>query len=358
MAQQGGQPRATQCDIMQTSGVTLGAFDVSLTAQAAGPSSNAGLMGTVRFDPDPHGPYSSEIGLVQAVSVTDVAGTTNHGDRGGPMDWGNDVPGGANPEAGRGELMTTGADGAPRGTFIDSATANARGNATGPNYIEHFHSPPPVNQFGWLRSPTDFGPASLWDFPNSPHDVDFQFETVAKGTDNQQIYGALHWGFSIRSGAVVPGSDTAQAVDGASGTFEEALERFRGFFVHEPWCCTSTPAPRCPSAARKPSSPTCRTICGVTPRRARRRRRQCRRAWQRSRQLRPVGPACAERAEPAGTGRRRARPFRLRLRHGETDQFSQHGTAFGTAQPIDAGRLRANRRVVISFEHSVSATRS
>ena len=37
---------------------------------------------------------------------------------------------------------------------------------------------------------------------------------------------------------------------------------------------------------------------------------------------------------------------------GETQDFSQHGTAPGTAQPVDAGRLRANRRVVISFNRS------
>ena len=32
---------------------------------------------------------------------------------------------------------------------------NARGSSIGPNYIEHFISPEPDNQFGYLRSPTD-----------------------------------------------------------------------------------------------------------------------------------------------------------------------------------------------------------
>lgn len=39
---------------------------------------------------------------------------------------------------------------------------------------------------------------------------------------------------------------------------------------------------------------------------------------------------------------------------GETDIFSEHGTAPGAPQPRDAGRLRANRRVVITFSHTVS----
>ena len=39
---------------------------------------------------------------------------------------------------------------------------------------------------------------------------------------------------------------------------------------------------------------------------------------------------------------------------GETQDFSQHGTAPGAAQPITEGRLQANRRAVIRFVHTVS----
>ena len=39
---------------------------------------------------------------------------------------------------------------------------------------------------------------------------------------------------------------------------------------------------------------------------------------------------------------------------GETDMYSEHGTAPGARQPRDEGRLRANRRVVLEFSHSVS----
>ena len=55
-----------------------------------------------------------------------------------------------------------------------------------------------------------------------------------KGPTNQTIYGGVDWGFQIRSGAVVGSSEYAQAHGGASSTFDEALERFRGYYVHEP----------------------------------------------------------------------------------------------------------------------------
>lgn len=352
VAQQGGEPRAAQCDIAQSDGVTLGVFETSMVVQPPTAASGPGLMGTIRFDPDPHGPYSAEIGLIQTANVADVAGTTNAGDAGGPVDWSN--VGGGNPEAGRNELQTTGLDGAPRGTFIDSATANARGNSVGPNYIEHFTSPPPANQFGWLRSPTDVGPASLWDFPQWGQDSDFTFETVAKGTDNQQVYGALHWGFSVRNNRVVPGSDTAAAVDTASATFDEALERFRGFFVHEPvvlYFDTDSDVPISGEEAKFADVPDYLTrypdvrviveghadVRGSEPHNFDLANRRA--------------ASAANLLELAGVAADR---MDFVFGFGETDQFSQHGTAPGAAQPIDAGRLRANQRVVISFEHSVS----
>jgi hypothetical protein len=38
----------------------------------------------------------------------------------------------------------------------------------------------------------------------------------------------------------------------------------------------------------------------------------------------------------------------------ETDQFSQHGAPTAAAQESQPGLLRANRRAVVSFEHTVS----
>jgi outer membrane protein OmpA-like peptidoglycan-associated protein len=356
VAQQGGEPLAVQCDLAQSIGVTLGAFDVDLAIQAATPASNAGMMGTIKFWPDPNGPYSAEIGLIQAVKVTDVPGATS-GVPGSPLDWTNDVPGGANPEAARMELQTTGLGAAPPGWFIDSSTATQpRGTAVGPNYIEHFFSPPPDNQFGWLRSPADFGPTSLWDFPNSPHDTNFDFETVAKGTDNQTVYGSLFWGFHIRSNAVVPGSDYAFGRDAATPVFAEALERARGFYVHEPvvlYFDTNDPFPRTGEELKLADISDYLTrypdvmveidgFADISGSEAYNLNLAQQRADAAANLLTLQG-VDAGRIDPNGV-----------IGWGETQEFSQHGTAPGAVQPNTAGRLQANRRVVIRFGHTLS----
>jgi outer membrane protein OmpA-like peptidoglycan-associated protein len=132
------------------------------------------------------------------------------------------------------DLMTTGLDGAPQGWFVDSLTAaHPRNTSVGPNYIEHAGAAPGHNEYGWLRSPTDVHAASLYDYPGSGwENLDLDFETVAKATDTQSVYGSLAWGFEIRSGAVQ--GEYAGASDAQSAVFDEALERFRGYYTHEP----------------------------------------------------------------------------------------------------------------------------
>jgi outer membrane protein OmpA-like peptidoglycan-associated protein len=332
-------------------GVPMGVFDVDMANQPSGPGQSPGMMGTIGFDPEPNGPYSAEIGLVQAVKVTDVGGTTDTAGR--PLDWAN-VPGG-HPEAERNELQTDGTGVAPEGWFIDSRTANnARGSSIGPNYIEHFISPEPQNQFGYLRSPTDVRRASLFDFPQAPFDVDFDFETVAKGTDNQTVYGSLFWGFGVRSGAVPPSSEYAVAQGTASATFEEALERFRGFFVHEPvviYFDTNQDAPIAGEEGKLADVPDYLdrypdvnvSIDG----------------WADVRGGEIANQGLAQRRADSvqtlllGMGVDQGRIV-WNFGMGETDQFSQHGAPTAAAQESQPGLLRANRRAVVSFEHTVS----
>jgi outer membrane protein OmpA-like peptidoglycan-associated protein len=88
-----------------------------------------------------------------------------------------------------------------------------------------------LDHHGWLRSPADVRDASLYDYPNMSFDSDFAFETVAKGSDNQVVYGSLDWGFQIRSGVVRNEYRNPHALESAE--FDKALERFRGYFAHE-----------------------------------------------------------------------------------------------------------------------------
>jgi outer membrane protein OmpA-like peptidoglycan-associated protein len=339
--------------------VALGVFGINMITQASTATSNPGMSGTITFDPDPNGPYSAEIGLIQAINITDVGGQSSTAP-GMPVDWRNvtDVNTGVQgTEAGRMEMMTQGTPGgAPAGWYIDSLpSATPRGNNIGPNYIEHFGIGG-NNQFGWLRSPTDVGTASLFDFPNFSFDVNFDFETVAKGTDNQTVYGSLFWGFQIRSGAVDGSSEYAQAVDTASGVFEEALERFRGYYVHEPvvlYFDTGDPIPRAGEEAKLADIPDYMSrypdvmieIDG----------------WADIRGSEAFNFDLAQqRAESAanllmleGVDPGRIDTTAI-IGWGETQDFSQHGTAPGATQPITAGRLQANRRAVIRFVHTVS----
>jgi outer membrane protein OmpA-like peptidoglycan-associated protein len=357
VAQQGGEPRAVQCDLAQSMPVTLGVFDINMITQAGGGGALPGMRGTISFDPDPDGPYSSEIGLIQAINITDVAGATNPAS-GMPVDWRNvtdintGVPG---TEAGRMEMMTPGTPGgAPAGWYIDSLpSATPRGNNIGPNYIEHFGR---VTQFGWLRSPTDVGPATLFDFPSFSFDVNFDFETVAKGTDNQVVYGSLFWGFNIRSGAVVGSSEYAMAVDNASPVFEEALERFRGYYVHEPillYFDTGDPIPRAGEDAKLAGvvdyldryPDVMIEILGFADIRGSESSNldlSQQRADAAANLLLLEG-VDASRIDASGV-----------IGLGETQEFSQHGTAPGATQPITEGRLQANRRAVIRFVHTAS----
>jgi outer membrane protein OmpA-like peptidoglycan-associated protein len=58
------------------------------------------------------------------------------------------------------------------------------------------------------------------------------FESVALGEDTGVIYGAVEWGFGLRAGSVV--NEHVSVSPGQSATFDEALERHRDFYVHEP----------------------------------------------------------------------------------------------------------------------------
>jgi outer membrane protein OmpA-like peptidoglycan-associated protein len=92
-------------------------------------------------------------------------------------------------------------------------------------------------EFGFKRSndPADIKKATLFDFPgvtSTASNLDFEFETVAKGDDTNTIYGSLNWSFGIRAGDVV--NEHVDAADSQSATFDEALDLHRDFYVHEP----------------------------------------------------------------------------------------------------------------------------
>jgi outer membrane protein OmpA-like peptidoglycan-associated protein len=340
--QQRGQAPRVQFDLMSTMPTALGWFEMDMATRAA---PRPGMEGNIAFAPDPGGPYSAQIGLVQIVNVTDRRTTTPTA--GGPVDW-NRVGGGT--ERDRQDLMTRGAlGGAPAGWFVDAQTAAfASGSDVGPNYIEHWGLSTPASTrrsyFGWLRSPTDWQETSLYDYPWFSFDVDFQFETVAKATDTQAIYGALEWGFGIRK-RVVQG-EYARAVDAESATFTEALERFRGHYTHEPivlYFDTNADMPIAGEVAK---------IAGVLDYLGR----------YADVQVRIEGYADDRGSVPLNNdlSLRRAENVRaLAIALGVSASRIEYAVGWGAtgefAAGSTAGALRANRRVVMSFVRTASA---
>lgn len=228
VAQQRGEPQTLQCDQHDAANTLLGVFsyDMSTTTLNGNPAMGVSLG----FFPDPFGPYSTRIGMVQLANVTDRRTAAN----GNPADWSTINRG---EEAARADTMTTGAGTAARGWFVDAfydPAVHPQSSSVEPSYQEPDATNPTAGaygDYGWLRSPTDTHEATLLDTPSMSFDCDFDFQTFARGVDNQVNYGALEWGFQIRGGAI--GSDYARAATSSSPAFGEAMDRFRGYFSHE-----------------------------------------------------------------------------------------------------------------------------
>ena len=243
--------------------VTLGVFEVDLQTREGGvntPPTHSGFDGYIRFVPNPDAPNSNQIVFVQIVKLTNVGGA--------------DVDSASMPaaQAPRGALGEPGvrteedaARGVEGGYFTDvhhrpNATAPgvAQGTPLSPRYNFQPAAPGTTGVVGQTAQPAlhgggiggvvgqtpgfkrsdeaaDIRSAALYDTPgvaSAALDLNFDFESVAKGEDTMLVYGAVNWGFGLRSGRVV--NEYLNTVDTASSTFDEAVERHRDFYVHEP----------------------------------------------------------------------------------------------------------------------------
>lgn len=255
------EPRV-QCSRIGSFPVTMGAIEVDLETREGAlgaPPTKSGLDGYIRFVPAPDAPNSNVIAFVQAAKVTDTAGA----DAGAVS-----IPAaqGLRGSLGQGGLLSQ--DDARRnvegGFLIDvlhqagPAGVRQQGDAVSPQYPIGTAAPGTVGfggttiqpaQYGggtgasfpvtpgFKRSsgPADIRSASMYDFPGTDStaaNLDFSFESLARGEDTMVTYGGLRWGFGLRAGHVV--NERYDVVNTASATFDETLERFRDFYVHEP----------------------------------------------------------------------------------------------------------------------------
>jgi outer membrane protein OmpA-like peptidoglycan-associated protein len=341
VAQQGGKNAgAVQCSMLESLTSTgLGGFELGLETRNA--PAAPGMEGTIKFFPDPSGPYSTEIALIQTANVVDVGGATAPA-FGAPVDW---THMNAGEEAARNEVRTP-----VGGTFIDIPyAAEPPGAAPTPNYERpaYIGANPTQQYLGWLRSPTDIREVSMYDYANMSFDSDLSFETVAKGTDNQVIYGSLEWGFKIRSGVVQ--NEYRDPHEVQSPEFNAALERFRGFYTHEPIVLYFDTDRDLPMAGELAKLSDVNSYMGRYP------------------DVRLQVEGYADETGPAGhnldlslrrannvvtiltgIGVDPARIDSLTIGHGETTALAPG------SPPAAAGSLRANRRVVITFVRTAS----
>lgn len=203
---------------------------------------------------------------------------------------------------------------------------------------------PRHNEHGFLRSATDIAPARLYDYPGSSRpQIKFDFETVAKGMDNQTVYGGLHWGFEIVAG--VPQSEYAYAQDATSAEFDISLERFRAFFTHEPTIVYFDTDADEPAPGEEVKLDEAMTWLGEFS--------------DAHVEIEGFADETGAARRNAGLSRRRAESVAVALMdrglHGaRIDSVTGSGETTAFAAGREAGQLRANRRVRIRFMRNAS----
>jgi outer membrane protein OmpA-like peptidoglycan-associated protein len=219
-----------QRDIAQSMPTARGVFEIGMIAKedALTGTGWSGLGGDIAFQPAATAPYTNKLGLVQIVKITDKAG--------GNVDVAS-MPAASAPH------LRTKADpgtGVEAGFFTDvlhqrfgvsPPVVAPKGQA----HASYYEGNTPV--FGFRRSEKaeDIKAAKITDHPRTTDPkahLDFSFETVAKGDDNQLNYGSIRWSFGVHAGKVV--NETASVSDDASATYEAALALHQDFYVHEP----------------------------------------------------------------------------------------------------------------------------
>jgi outer membrane protein OmpA-like peptidoglycan-associated protein len=361
----GTHNQVIQRTIAATYPVTNGEFRADATPQNAPPgSTQASLPIRIEFEPNTAAPYSNQIGLIQI--VRDINSDT--GDNVEPQSLpaargvdlrtqSTDAPGveagyftdalhnDAPAHAGTGTDAPEGSSLPPQYPFGNDV---AQPNPTTPGLSRPFSSGAAGATVGYKRSddPADIKSAELTDEPGSSGNRNFDFETVAKGEDTNTIYGALKWGFEIRSGVIQ--NDQASVDESQSATFDAALERHREFYVHEPVIFyfdfdhdTLNPGETAKIdtfidyLTRNPDVQV--TVTGYADLRGNR-------DYNLDLSLRR---AEAVAAELRGRSIPESQINDITIGSGETDVFTQDAI---TDQDQDANR-RGNRRVVLTFEH-------
>jgi outer membrane protein OmpA-like peptidoglycan-associated protein len=222
--------RLLQRDIALSAPTSQGIFEMNMIAKndALTGTGATGLDGTISFRPDEKSPYTSKLGLVQIVKLQDAKGADINS---------ASMPAASMPHLRTKEDAATGVEGGFATDVLheDFGQTPSVIAPKGQAHTPYYEGGTP--EFGFRRSEKadDIKAAKLDDFPGTTSktdELDFTFETVAKGDDNQVVYGAMKWAFKVRAGKVQ--DETSSVSDTGSATYDAALEAHREFYVHEP----------------------------------------------------------------------------------------------------------------------------
>jgi len=262
-AQRSGGGRAKQIQRIGagTFPVTNGFFELDMQTRqgkTGPPGDHIGLDGYLRFLPKVGAPNSNVIVFTQIAKLTDLTGKD--------IDAATDSAGGQAPRGKLGDPGVRTQDDALRGivggfstdaTHASGGVPVAPGTPLSPDYDVSAAAPGTTGAVGKVAQPAsrgggiggdfrqdpgfkrsdddaDIDSASLYDVPgtkNKAGNLKFEFESVVRGVDTEITYGVVKWGFDVVDGVVK--NDFLTVQDGASATFDEALQRHMDFYTHE-----------------------------------------------------------------------------------------------------------------------------
>jgi hypothetical protein len=181
--------------------------------------------GTITFTPAANAPESDSIRFVQIVRTYDTGA-------GHEADWTGTA------EEPRHSQMTTAAKGGVKGGFYVDQEAGSlaqRGKKADPAVQPYYDvTGPPIagNAIGKRKGAT-IVPATLEDHPGTGQRWRFEFETEAKGDDNNTWYGSVIWGFEVthdKKGVAKIKGENRSFKAGHSPTVDAALTKFDEYY--------------------------------------------------------------------------------------------------------------------------------
>lgn len=197
-----------------------GDFELNLKTESH-PSASSGMSGTIKFMANEKAPDSTNIRLLQVVRTEELTTGKDYSWTGG--------------EANRNKMMTAAAPGVSPGYFVDhsAAAASPRTKKTdapvSPFYRDYW--PNVGHSQDGSKKGKAIKEASLWDYPQSPINMRFSFETLAKAADTGHVYGTVLWGFEISDAS--KGKVEKENAVGRNVTLlttDKAIEKFNEFY--------------------------------------------------------------------------------------------------------------------------------